>query len=53
MTMAIFSAEDKAGGNVRIRILIQDTEENLFKKFSYLYIDYKSSVDVYQIIMEK
>ncbi len=53
LTMSVFSAEDKAGGNVRIRILIQDTEENLFKKFSYLYVDYKSSVDVYQIIMEK
>ncbi|MBK8610001.1 MAG: hypothetical protein IPL84_08635 [Chitinophagaceae bacterium] len=53
MTMSLFSAEAKDGGTVGIRILLQDGAENLFKHFSYLYLDYKSSVNVYPIIMEK
>lgn len=53
MTMSLFSAEAKGGGTVGIRILMQDSAENLFKHFSYLYLDYRSSVKVYQIIMEK
>lgn len=53
MTMSTFSAEDKDGGKVGIRLFIQNSTANLFKEFSYLYIDYKSSVKVYQIIMEK
>lgn len=53
MTMSLFSAESKSGGTVRIRILMQNSAKNLFKHFSYLYLDYKGSVNVYQIIMEK